>query len=83
MDAILRVDDKARVCAARLVRVNDFVDPGRAIKPRRLAEAGKIVADRDVGIMQPKMNGLILFVIGVGKIDGRGLSKVNTASGFG
>ena len=75
MDAILRVDDKAWVCAACLVRVNDFIYASRTIKARRFSEPGKIVMDRDVGIMQPKMNGLILFVVCVGKIDRRRFVK--------
>src|SRR5690349_15833599 len=66
MDAILSVDDKARLGPARLVRVNDLIDAGRAIEPRRLAVTGEIVADRDVRIAQPKVHGLVLLVIGVG-----------------
>jgi hypothetical protein len=83
VDAILRVDDKAWVCSACLVRVNDFIYASRAIEARRFSEAGKIVTDRDVGIRQPKMNGLILFIICVGKINRRRFVKLNTASGFG
>jgi len=75
MDAILRVDDKAWVRATRLVRVNDLIDAGRAIKSRGFSEPGKIVMDRNLGIAQAEMNGLILFVIRVRKIDGRGSVK--------
>jgi hypothetical protein len=55
MDTILRVDDKARVCATGLVRVNDLIDAGWAIKPRGLSEPRKIVTDRNVGIAQAEM----------------------------
>jgi hypothetical protein len=75
MDAILGVDNEAWVGATRLVRVNDFIDAGRAIKPRGFAETGKIVANGDVWITQTEVNSLILFVIGVRKIDGRGFVK--------
>ena len=75
MDAILSVDYKAWVCATCLVGVNNFIDSSRAIKSRGLSETRKIVADRDVGIPQTKMNRLVLFVIRIGKIDGRGFVK--------
>ena len=75
MDAILRVDDKARVCATGLARVNDLVDAGWAIKPRGLSKPRKIVTDRNVGIVQAEMNRLILFMIRVGEIDRRGSVK--------
>ena len=71
MDTILSVDHKARVCATRLVRVNDFIDASRAIESRRLPETGEIITDRRVGVAQAQMNRLILFVIRVRKIDGR------------
>src|SRR5271170_895984 len=71
VDTVLRVDDKAWVCVTCLVRVNNFVDASWAEEARGFPEPGQIVTDGDVRIMQPKMNGLILFVVGVGKIDGR------------
>ena len=75
MDTILSVDNKVRVCATCLVCVNDFVDASRAIKSRGLSEARKIIADRDIGIPQTKMDRLVLFVICVRKIDGRRFVK--------
>jgi hypothetical protein len=51
MDAILRIDDEAWIHAVSLVLVYDFVHPSRAVKARRFSEPGKIVPDRDVGIM--------------------------------
>ena len=75
MDTILSVDNKARIGATCLVCVNNFVDASRAIKSCGLSETGKIVADRDIGITQVKMDGLVLFVICVRKIDGRRFVK--------
>ena len=71
VDTILRVDDKAWICAGYLVRVNDFVYSSRTVKARRFSKPRKIITNRYVGIVQSKVNGLILFMICVGKIDGR------------
>ena len=65
MDAVLGVDNKSRVGTTCLVRVNDFVDASWAVEARGFPEPGQIVTDGDVRIMQPEMDGLILFVIGV------------------
>jgi hypothetical protein len=35
MDAVLRVDDEARVLARGFVAIDHFIDAGRAIEPRR------------------------------------------------
>jgi hypothetical protein len=48
-----------------LVRINDFVDASWTVEARGFPEPGQIVTDGDVRIMQPEMDGLILFVIGV------------------
>ena len=69
MDTILSVDNEPRARMSRLVRVRHLVDPGWTIKSRGLSVTGKIVADRRVRIMQAKMDRLVLFVVGVGKID--------------
>jgi hypothetical protein len=69
MDAVLRIDDKAWVCVTCLVRVNDLIDAGWAVEARRFPESGQIVTNGDIRVTQPKVNGLILFVIGVRKID--------------
>ena len=65
MDTVLRIDDKTWVRVICLIRVNDFVDPSWAVEARGFPKPGEIVADGDVRIMQPEMDGLILFVIGV------------------
>ena len=75
VDAVLRVDDKARVCMTCRVRVNNFVDASWAVEARWFPKPGQIVTDGNVRIMQPKMNGLILFVVGIGKIDRRRFVK--------
>ena len=67
MDAILGVDDEAGLRASCLVGVDHLVNAGWTIESRRLAVARKIVADRGVGIVQAKMDRLILFMVGVGK----------------
>jgi hypothetical protein len=75
MDTVLSVDNKAWIRATCLVGVNNFVDSSRAIKLCGLSETRKIVTDWDIGIVQMKMDGLVLFVICVRKIDGRGFVK--------
>src|SRR3984957_4866102 len=67
MDAVLRVDDEARILARRFVAIDDFIDAGRQMEPRRLAKLGQVDADGNRRVLQAQMDRLILFVIGVGK----------------
>ena len=69
MDAILGVDDEPGLRAFCLVRVDHLVNAGWTIESRRLSVARKIVADRGVRVMQAKMDRLILFMVGIGKIN--------------
>ena len=71
VDAILRVDDEARVGAPGFVAVDDFVDAGGTIEPRRFAIAGQVVADRRGGIAQAQMDRLVLLVADIGQVDRR------------
>ncbi len=73
MDAVLGVDDEARIGAVRLVRIDDFVHPGRAVQPRRLAVLRQIDADRHGRVQQLQVRGLVLGVVGVGDEDARQL----------
>ena len=65
VDTVLRVDDKTRVRAICLIRIDDFVDASWAVEARGFPKPGQSVTDGDGRIMQPEMDGLILFVIGV------------------
>ena len=65
VDAVLRVDDKARVSIPCRIRVNNFVDASWAVEARWFPKPGQIVTDGDIWITQPEMDRLILFVIGV------------------
>jgi hypothetical protein len=69
MDTILGVYDKAWICAGCFVGVSHLVDPSWAVKPCGLSETWKVIADRNVGITQMKMNGLVLFVVCIRKVD--------------
>ena len=69
MDAILGVYDKAGVCASNFVRVSHLIDACWAVESCRLSEMRKVVADRNVRVPQMKMNWLVLFVMGIGKVD--------------
>ena len=49
--------------------LGDFIDAGGAIKGGRFAVGGKIVADRNCGIGQHEVDGLVFIVGDVGKVD--------------
>ncbi len=83
MHAVLRVDDKARIGLVRLVAVNDFIDGGRTIEPRRLAINREVLSNRDRRVLQTQMDLLIFRMIGVEMNTEESLSKVSFPSGFG
>jgi hypothetical protein len=65
MHAVLRIDDEARIASRFLVSVDDLIDPGGTIEPRRLAIDGEVALDRNRRIGQLEMNRLVFLVIGV------------------
>ena len=69
MDAILRINDEARLRTLDLVSIYDLINSRRAIEPGRFAVAGEIIANRRRGIAQLEMDRLILLVIGIGEED--------------
>src|SRR3546814_9417999 len=60
--AILRVDDEFRIT---FVRADDLIDPGGAIALCRLVIERQIIFDRDRGVLELQVTGLILLMIGV------------------
>ncbi len=66
MDAVLRVDLKARAAAGL---DHDLVDGGGAIALRRLGPLGQVDGDGDRRIGKLEMNRLVLLVVGSGEGD--------------
>ena len=58
MHAILSIDLKA----LHTIFLNDLINPGWAIALRRLGPFRQIHVERDIGIRQRKVTGLVLFV---------------------
>jgi len=80
VNAVLRVDlEPGRT--ARLI-LDDLVDPSGAIALGRLIELRKVARDRHLWVGKDQMNGLILFMIGIGNEHRRQLVETNLTIGF-
>ena len=64
MDAILRIDDEARIFFRRFIAIDHFINTRWTIEARRLAIFWQIVAHRCLSIFQLQMHRLVFFMIG-------------------
>ena len=64
MDAVLRVDDKARIGLGVLIAIDNFIHASRAIQPRRFAINRQILSHGNRRIGQVQMHRLVLFMVG-------------------
>ena len=62
VDAVLGIDLESGSCAF----LNNFINPSRAIALRRLIKFWQIDGNRNAGILQSEVTGLIFLMIGVG-----------------
>lgn len=78
MDAILWIDDKARVW-----RVGDLIDTGGTIALSGLVIEGEVLFNWNIEIGEMEMNGLIFFVMGIAEVDGGEAIEADGTVGFG
>ena len=83
MDAVLRIDHEPRTGFLHVIGIDNFINPDRAIKPRRFSVLGQIAGDRDRRVLQLQMDRLIFFVVGVLQKHGGGLVETEFAVGLG